>query len=196
MGRESRQRKERRNKTLAALALTNPALFEQKWNEKLNTWASEIWCAQLEQAYFTFKDYESFISRYPKAKSILAHLLKFTNQGCFLFIDKLNDFQKDEIGADAVAELLSRVRQGGLRGEKAFEIADHAQKVLTTCGEKAVALQQVDTAAVLENECCQALAANIGNGIYSVNQSYEPKSVRPTKEGANDGQRLNSSSRR
>lgn len=175
MGREARERKERNNKTLTEAAQTNPELFEQKWNEKLNTWASEIWCAQREQAHFTFKDYESFISIYPKAKSILADLLRFTKQGYFLYIDKLNDFQKDELGADALAELLSRVRQGGLRGEKIFAIADHAQQVLATCGERAVALQQKETTAVLANECCRALAPNIGHEIYTLNHYRKPK---------------------
>src|SRR4030042_179714 len=106
MGREARMRKERRNRKLTELSQTNPKLFGEKWNEKLNTWASEIWCAQREQAHFTFKDYETFISKYPKAKSILADLLRFTNQWYFLYIDKLNNFQKDELGPDAVAELL------------------------------------------------------------------------------------------
>jgi hypothetical protein len=175
MGREARQRTERRNKTLTRLAQTNPDLFEQKWNEKLNTWAAEIWCAQREQAHFTFKEYESFISTYPKAQSILADLLRFTNQGYFLYIDKLNDFQKDELGVDAIAELLNRVRQGGLRGEKVFEIADHAQQVLSVCGEMAVALQQKDTAAVLANECCRALAPHIGHEIYTLNHYRKPK---------------------
>lgn len=173
MGREARQRKERRNKTLARLAQDNAELFDQKWNEKLNTWASEIWCAQREQAHFTFKDYESFIFKYPKAKSILVDLLRFTNQGYFLYIDKLNDFQKDELGADTIAELLNRVRQGGLRGEKVFAIADHAQKVLATCGERAVALQQKETTAVLASECCRALAPHIGSVIYRIGQGED-----------------------
>lgn len=196
MGREARDRKERSNKTLTRLVQTNPALFEQAWNERLNTWASEIWCAQREQAHFTFKEYESFISKYPKARNILSDLLRFTKQGYFLYIDKLNDFQKDELGADAVAELISRVRQGGLRGEKAFDIVDHAKKVLATCGERAVMLQQEETAAVLENECCRALAPHIGNDIYSINQSYEPRSVRPRKEKANHERLKTSHSRR
>ncbi len=196
MGRQARERTERRNKTLTRLAQDNPELFEQKWNEKLDTWASEIWCTQREQAHFTHKEYDSFISQYPKAKTILTDLLRYTKQGCFIYLDKLNDFQKDELGADAVAELLSRVRQGGLRGEKVFEIADHAQKVLATCGERAVGLQQKETATVLTNECCRALAPHIGNEIYSINQSYEPKSVRPKKEGANNGRLKTSHSRR
>jgi hypothetical protein len=175
MGKEARQRKERRNKTLARLAQNNPELFEQKWNEKLNTWASEIWCAQREQAHFTFKDYEYFISKYPKAKSILADLLRFTQQGYFLYIDNLNDFQRDELGADAISELLSRVRQGGLRGEKVFAIADHAQQLLSACGERAVALQQEATVAVLVNECCRALATHIGHEIYILNHYRKPK---------------------
>ncbi len=188
MGREARQRKERRNRKLTELAQTDPKLFEEKWNEKLDTWVSEIWCAQMEQAHFTFKEYDSFISKYPKAKTILTYLLKYTKQGCFIYLDKLNDFQKDELGPDAVADLLSRVRQGGLRGEKVFDIADHAQKVLSSCGEWAVALMQKETAAVLENECCRALATNTGYKIFTLNK-YR-------KFDAGNGQRQRSVSHR
>jgi hypothetical protein len=194
MGREARQRKERRNRQLTELALTDPKRFDEKWSEKIETWTSEIWCAQREQAHFTFKEYDTFISQYPKAKTILADLLRYTKRGCFIYLDKLNNYLKDELGPEAIAVLTSRVKQGGLRGEKVFEIADHAQKVLSSCGERVVALHQKETAIVLENECCRALAVNIGNVFYSVNQSYEPKSVRLKKEGANNG--LNSASRR
>lgn len=158
MGKEARERKEKRNRTLATLAQEAPELFEQKWNEKLNTWASEIRHAQKEQMHMTSRDYDSFISRYPKAKSILADLLRCTRQGYFIYIDKLNAYQKEELGADALSALMSRVCQGGLRGKKVFEIADHAQQVLANCGEKAVGLQRNETTEFLTSECCRAIA--------------------------------------
>lgn len=191
MGRQERERKEKSKLSLREAAQTDPSLFEQLWNERLNTFASEIWRGQREQARFTYKEYDSFISQYPKAKTILEDLLTYTKQGCFIYLDKLNDFLKDELGADAVAELTRRVKQGGLRGEKAFKIANRAQKMLATCGERAVALQQEETAAVLENECCRALATNIGVEIYTLSKYRKPE-----EKEARNGRRLKFTSRR
>lgn len=166
MGKEARERKERRHRTLATLAKEDPHLFEQKWNEKLNTWASEIWRYQTEQVHFTARDYDSFISIYPKAKHILADLLRSTRHGYSIDIDKLNAYQQEELGADAFTALMSRVCQGGLRGKKVFDIADRAQQVLANCGEKAMALQRHETAEFLTGECCRAIADPDLNGTH------------------------------
>ena len=171
MGKEARERKERRNRTLTALAQENPNLFEQKWNERLNSWASEIWRAQKEQAHFTHREYDAFINRYPKAESLLADVLEFAKYGYCIYIEQLTEYQKTELGEEAVTELLSRVAQGGLRGEKVYAIADHAKQVLASCGQKAVALQQNETDEVLKHECHQAVNSNISDDLVHRNRA-------------------------
>lgn len=66
-------------------------------------------------------------------------------------------------------------KDGDMKAPPVFKIVDRAKETLTGCGEKATELQYKETKDVLANECCQALASNIGRGIYRINQRWKPK---------------------
>jgi hypothetical protein len=93
-------------------------------------------------------------------------------------------------------EIWASSKSGMIDIPPVFSIVDKAKKVLSSCGEMARKLQLKETTDVLNNECCRALAPHIGQKIYSINQSWEPKYLRPRKEKAKHGRRINSTSSR
>ncbi len=70
-------------------------------------------------------------------------------------------------------EIWSAGKDGEVSAEPVFNIADHALNTLAICGEKAVEQQFSATKSLLENECCQTVALNVGRAIYDVTQRWD-----------------------
>lgn len=178
MGKEARMRKERSRKSLIKWASENPERFEQEWSKRLDSWAGLIWASSKDRVFFTKEDYEKLLIKYPIAKAVLESIaVRLYNRigdfiGVHIYLDTLNNF-KEELGSEVLSEILSHVEMGTLIGDCIFSIVDHAKKTLMECGEKAVTLQLQETTELLNNECCQALASNIGNVIYTVGQGKD-----------------------
>lgn len=66
-------------------------------------------------------------------------------------------------------------KEGKINMPPVFKIVDNAENIFMKCGDKAVELQFGATKDLLENECCQVLAQNIGRNIYKLNQRWETK---------------------
>ncbi len=72
-------------------------------------------------------------------------------------------------------EIWFMAKGGKIDVPSVFSIVDRAKEILSECGDRAMTLQLQETAALLNNECCQVLAINIGRNIYKLNQRWEPK---------------------
>lgn len=72
-------------------------------------------------------------------------------------------------------EIWVSAKDGKIDDPPVFSIVDRAKEILSECGERAIKTRLQETADLLNNECCQALARTIGKNIYTINQRWKPK---------------------
>jgi hypothetical protein len=181
MGKEARLRGQRRNKALARWAQEDPERFKREWAKRIDSWAGLIWSTSKDRVFLSEGSYQELLKKYPSAKEILDSIAIGLHNGVHIYFDMLNSF-KAELGSEVINEIMSHAKGGTLIGNPIFSVIDHAKKTLADCGEAAIALQLRETTELLSNECCRALAQQIGQEIYEINQSWEPKYLRPRKK--------------
>lgn len=62
---------------------------------------------------------------------------------------------------------------GGRPGPRAFEIVEYAMEELAACGDAAVAMEAEATKAIVNDECCQAVAAAVDRRLYQLSNAYD-----------------------
>jgi hypothetical protein len=92
-------------------------------------------------------------------------------------------------------------RHGFIGVRPVFNVLDKALNLLKECGDAAMNLQFQRTYDILSTACIRATAGHCGNELYRLNQKYgfldyNPRNIKLNGKGANNGRRLNSSSRR
>jgi hypothetical protein len=181
MGKEARLRKEKRDKALSRWAQEDPERFEREWAKRIDSWAGLIWSTSKDRVFLTDVRFQELLKKYPSAKEVLNSIAVGLHNGVHIYFDMLNNF-KEDMGSEVIKEIMEHAKGGTLIGNPIFSVVDHAKKTLADCGKAAIALQLRETAELLNNECCRALAQQIGREIYEINQNWEPKNLRPRRK--------------
>lgn len=170
MGKQAYERKKRSKDLLKRLAAEDSDRFKIEWNKRMHSWITAIWASAKDEAVFTEKEYEEFVSRFPHAHEIIAPLLRDKGHWV-IFLERLKNYHEEELGTEALTELLKHVKGGTLKGCAMFDIVKKTHDMLIECGVEREFIKYAleNTRKLLGFECCRALAASFDKNIYKTN---------------------------